>query len=173
MGPADTSGLPRLSDAHTVSGFQSGATELDDWLRHKALRGQRSGNAATYVATKDGRVLGYYALAAGGCERRAAPGSVARNSPDPVPVLLIARLAVDQSVQGRGLGRRLLSDALQRCAKVSLDVGFRAVLIHARDQTAIDFYRAHADFVTSPTDANHLFLRVDQLQRAAFGEQSR
>lgn len=169
MDLADIPELPRLTEHHRLDEFDCGVDELDKWLRRRALEGQRVGNATTYVATSGAVVQGFYALAAGGCEPGVAPGAVRRNPPDPVPVLLLARLAVDRRVQGRGLGGRLLGDALRRCAKVSLDIGFRAVLIHALDDAAVSFYQSKATFLESPTDPHHLFLRVDHLRQMAFG----
>lgn len=161
--------LPRLDETHDYTSFASGADELDDWLRSRALKGQAVGNANVYVATQDHAVVGYYALASAGVERESAPGRVRQNAPDTVPCVLLARLAVDKSVQGMGVGRFLLDDALRRCAKVSLDVGFRAVLVHARDDTARSFYGHQFPFQASPLDPLHLFLRTDLLQREVFG----
>lgn len=160
--------LPKLASEHDCSGFDSGAGELDDWLRTRALKGQLVGNATTFVVESEGRVFGFYALASGGVEHGSASGAVRRNSPDPIPVLLLARLAVDQRAQGRGVGRRLIQEALLRSVQVSEHVGFRALLIHCRDETARDFYVHHVPaFLPSPTEELHLMLPLQRLREVA------
>lgn len=157
--------LAKLSDHHDLVGFASGATELDDWLKQRALEGQAVGNATVFVVEHELSVVGYYALASAGVEHGAAPGTVKRNAPDPIPVLLLARLAVDARAQGRGIGRRLIQDALIRALRISDDVGFRAILVHCRDEAARDFYVRHVPaFVASPTEALDLMLPLKQLR---------
>ena len=163
-------GLPKLSSRHDLSQFRSGAEELDDWLRRRALNGQNVGNATVFVVAHGDRVLGYYALASGGVELSSAPGPVRRNAPNPVPVLLLARLAVDERVHGRGIGSRLLQDALHRSLLVSANVGFRAVLVHCRDEAARHFYMRHVPaFVSSPTESLYLMLPLGQLRDIVTG----
>lgn len=158
--------LPRLGEHHHVDEFRSGAKELDEWLTQRALSGQETGNAAVFVFEHEDRVLGCYALASAAVEHRDAPGPVKRNAPAPIPVLLLARLAVDSRAQGRGIGRRLIQDALTRALKVSEDVGFRAILVHCRDEHARAFYLAHVPaFVPSPTEALHLMLPLKQMRQ--------
>lgn len=153
---------------HEVGEFSSGADELDEWLRERALKGQEVGNASVFVIAKEQRVLGYYALAPAGVEPRDVPGKVRRNAPSPVPVLLLARLAVSQHAHGRGLGRLLLRDAMLRAIRVSEDIGFRAQLIHCRDESARDFYRSVVpQFMDSPTEPLHLLLPLTALVAAA------
>ncbi len=157
--------LPRLSDLHDLADFSSGAPELDEWLQTRALKGQAVGNSAVFVFEHGGSVFGYYALASAGVEHVSAPGAVRRNAPDPIPVLLLARLAVDTRAQGRGIGRRLIQDALVRALRVSEDIGFRAVVVHCRDESAQKFYLRHVPaFVSSPTEALHLMLPLKQLR---------
>ncbi len=146
-----------LTAEHDVSGFRCGDDSLDEWLRRFALTNQASGSARTFVSCLDGRVVGYYALASGAVSRACAPARVAKAMPEPVPVLLLARLAVDGAVQGRGLGWRLLRDAVLRTLQVAGHVGVRALLAHALDQAAADFY-ARYDFKPSPTDPLHMVL---------------
>jgi predicted N-acetyltransferase YhbS len=146
-----------LTAGHDVSGFRCGDDSLDEWLRRFALTNQASGSARTFVSCLDGRVVGYYALASGAVSRACAPARVAKAMPEPVPVLLLARLAVDGAVQGRGLGWRLLRDAVLRTLQVAGHVGVRALLAHALDQAAADFY-ARYDFKPSPTDPLHMVL---------------
>ena len=140
---------------------------MDAWLRQRAWKGQIVGNATVYVFEHHGSVLGFYAITAGGVEHLNAPGEVRRNAPNPIPVLLVARLGVDVKAQGRKLGRLLLQDALLRAIQISETIGFRALLIHCRDETARDFYmHAVPSFQPSPTDALHLFMPLDALRRA-------
>ncbi len=160
--------LPKLSEHHDLSGFQCGAAEIDDWLQKRARKGQQVGNASVYVFAKDDRVLGFYAFATGGLERMHAPRAVRQNAPDPVPVVLLARLGVDQSAQGRGIGYVLMQDAVLRTARVSQDVGFRALLIHCRDEAARGFYLAQVkNFLESPTDPLNLFLTTETILKFA------
>jgi GNAT superfamily N-acetyltransferase len=157
--------LPKLSEHHLLDGFRCGAEDLDDWLVRRALKGQDVGNANVFVLEHGQRVLGYYALASAAIEHHDAPSKVKRNAPTPIPALLIARLAVDTQVQGRGIGRRLIQDALIRALKVSEEVAFRAILVHCRDEGARDFYTTQVPaFVASPTEALHLMLPLKQLR---------
>src|SRR5690349_25573 len=103
-----------LSDDHTLESFSSGELSLDEWLRRRARPNQVSGASRTYVVCEGTRVVGYYALASGAIVQAEAPGRFRRNMPDPIPVVILGRLAVDQSQQGRGLGRALFRDAAQR-----------------------------------------------------------
>jgi predicted N-acetyltransferase YhbS len=146
-----------LTTEHDIAGFRCGEDSLDTWLRRFALTNQASGSARTFVTCLNDRVVGYYALASGTVSRASAPERVAKAMPEPVPVLLLARLAVDQSVQGQGLGWRLLRDAILRTLQVADHVGVRALLAHALDQSAADFY-ARYDFQPSPTDPLHMLL---------------
>jgi GNAT superfamily N-acetyltransferase len=146
-----------LNANHNVAGFVCGDDSLDEWLRRYALINQASGSARTFVTCMDDRVVGYYALASGAVSRAGAPPRVAKAMPEPFPVLLLARLAVDQAVQGHGLGWRLLRDAVLRTLQVADHVGVRALLAHALDQRAAEFY-ARYDFQPSPTDPLHMML---------------
>lgn len=148
----------KLTKAHDRTGFESGAAELDEWLKKYSWQNQRANNATTYVSTFRGRVVGYYAITVAGYQRSAAPEAIARRAPDAVPCFLLARLAIDLEWQGRGLGWGLLRDAMQRVLLVSKSVGAPALLVHARDDTAREFYLHHADFLQSPVDPLHLFL---------------
>lgn len=157
--------LAKLSAEFDCSAFDSGAEELDEWLKRRALKGQEVGNATTFVVVHDSTVFGYYALASGAVERDDAPRSVRQNAPQPTPVLLIARLAVDRRAQGRGIGRRLVQDALVRSLQISEQVGFRALIVHSRHEAARDFYVHHVPaFVPSPTEELHLLLPLQQIR---------
>jgi GNAT superfamily N-acetyltransferase len=153
-----------LSAALDVTGFDSGTAELDLWLRRHALASHQSGGARVYVAHRGDRVVGYYAVAAASVERAMTPGRVSKGMPrHPIPVILLARLAVDRREQGKGLGAALLKDALLRAASAADAIGARAVLVHAKDEDAARFY-AHFDFEASPSDPLHLFLLMKDLR---------
>jgi len=119
-----------------------------------------------FVTLSDSKVVGYYALATGGVERANAPSRVTSGVPaHPIPVVLLARLAVDSSTQKNGLGRQLLRDALIRVEAAANEIGIRALLIHAKDEAARDFYMKQAEFEPSPTDPLHLFLLMKDLKK--------
>lgn len=159
----------KLSPAHDTSGFDCGVEDLTVWLRRWALVNPRAGNASVFVTCRGDQVVGYYALAVGGVEKGQAPSDIKRGGvPIQVPCLLLARLAVDKGSQGAGIGRGLLVDALRRALRVSEEVGIRAMLVHARDETARDWYIRQAEFVPSPTDPLHLFLHL-KYARALLG----
>ena len=146
-----------LTAGHDIAAFRCGEDSLDEWLHRFALANQASGSARTFVTCLDGRVAGYCALATAAVSKASAPARVAKAMPEPVPVLLLARLAVDQTMQGHGLGWRLLRDAILRTLQVAEHVGVRALLAHALDQRAAAFY-ARYDFRPSPTDPLHMLL---------------
>lgn len=152
-----------LTDRHIVDGFACGQPVLDDWLRRRALANQSSGATRTFVvADPTWRVLGYYALAAGAVARSDATATVRRNMPDPLPVLVLARLAVDRGSQGRRLGAALLQDAVHRAVAVSGDAGVRALLVHALDDRARQFYEYYGS-QPSPIHPMTLMLRLRAL----------
>lgn len=129
---------------HRLEAFECGEITLDEWLKRRALVNQLSGASRTFVtADREGRVYGYYALAAGAVAHQAATGSVRRNMPDPIPVMVLARLAVDRRAQGIKLGASLLRDAVDRALTVSHNAGVRALLVHALNERAREFYEYH------------------------------
>jgi len=149
-----------LDPAHDVGGFDSGEPVLDDWLRRRALRNQDSGASRTFVVVdQGGAVQGYYALAAGAVDRTRATGAVRRNMPDPIPVLVLGRLAVALTVQGQGLGADLLRDAVLRSARLAGEAGIRALVVHALHEPAKRFYLHHG-FGESAIDPLVLMLRI-------------
>ena len=156
-----------LSAAHFISHFDCGHASLNHWLKKKALKATRPGSSArTYVVCKqDQTVLGYYALASGSVSREDVPGEVRRNTPDPVPIVLLARLAVDVSVKGQGLGRGLLKDAFLRVYAAAEHIGIRAMLVHAIDEQARLFYLKHG-FYDSPTNDMTLMLTINEIENA-------
>ena len=148
-----------------LSQFDSGRAVLDDWLRQRAMRNESAGASRTYVVCDGSRVVGYYCLASGSVESRGTPGRVRRNMPDPIPVMLMGRLAVDRTQQGTGLGRALLKDAVLRTLTAAEIGGVRALLVHALDASAAAFYR-HNGFLASPLDPFVLMLPLDTARRA-------
>ncbi len=140
-----------ISKEDMIDCFDSGSLALDRWLTAHALQNQESGASRTYVVREAGRVVAYYSIAVGSVERSRAPGGIRRNMPDPIPVMILARLAVARTHQGQGLARALARDALIRTLKVSEIAGIRAVTVHAIDAQAAAFYQ-HLGFRQSPVD---------------------
>lgn len=135
-----TSPQPLLAQ-HQTAHFSCGEATLEDWLKRRALANQASGASRTFVvADPQLRVMGYYAMAAGAVSHQLATSSVRRNMPDPVPVLVLARLAVDLQAQGMKLGAALLQDAVTRAHSVAQNIGVRALLVHALNDRAKLFY---------------------------------
>lgn len=150
-----------LVASHVISEFDCGEASLDDWLKRRALINQVSGASRTFVVTdQDNRVCGYYALAAGAVAHQLATGSVRRNMPDPIPVLVLARLAVDHRAQGIKLGAALLKDAVARAGSVAQNAGVRALVVHALNENAKAFYQ-HYGFAESPINPLTLMLRLN------------
>lgn len=155
----------KLAKEHDRSEFDSGAPELDEWLKRYARQNQLANNATTYVTvTPDGQVMGYYAIAMSAYERLNAPAAVARGAPDPIPCILLARLAVDRRVQGMGVGANLLRDALVRALDLSESIGVRAVLVHCRDEHAKAFYLANAGFERCPAEGLQVMVSIKALR---------
>jgi GNAT superfamily N-acetyltransferase len=156
----------KLTREDVREGFDSGAPELEEWLARYSWQNQRADNATTYVTVLDGRVVGYYAIAVANVTSESAPVAVAKGAPRQVPCLLLARLAVDEVMQGLGLGQGLLVDALRRTVSLADAVGIRTLLVHARDDAARQFYLAQAEFLESPSDPLHLLLPVKDIVRS-------
>jgi GNAT superfamily N-acetyltransferase len=153
-------GAPRpISEADEVAGFDSGEPSLDEYLRGRALANHVVGASRCFVTCRDGRVVGFYALASAAVERAGTPGRVRRDMPDPVLVILLSRLAIDAKHQGQGLGAQLLRDSITRAVAAAEIVGVRALLMHALHDQARAFY-AHFGFEPSPTDPLHLLLLI-------------
>ena len=149
-----------LTDNHDLSDFDCGEPLLNDWLKRRALANQASSVSRTFVVVDNRlRVIGYYALSAGAVAHRDSTGAVRRNMPDPIPVMVLARLAVDRNAQGKQLGGALLKDAVSRTLAVSENAGVRALLVHALHEKAKAFYR-HYGFEVSPIDPMTLMLRL-------------
>lgn len=158
------SAVQKLHASHEVA-FECGKEPLDRFLKRYALANQKAGSAQTYVVCRGERqVVGYYSLAVGAVEHAEAPERVSKGlARHPIPVMLLARLAIDRSEQGKGLGVALLKDALLRTAQAADIAGIRALLVHAKDEQARIWYEGF-DFEPSPTDPYHLFLLMKDLR---------
>ena len=144
--------------------FECGEAILDEWLKRRALANQLSGASRSFVVSnEDGRVCGYYAMAAGAVSHQLATSGVRRNMPDPIPVMVLARLAVDRKAQGLHLGAALLQDAINRALTVAQSVGVRAILVHAQHDKAKSFYE-HYGFQPSPIHPMTLMLRLSNVK---------
>ena len=154
-----------LRPDHDLAGFACGRPSLDDWLRQRALKNQISGALRTYVVCEEDAVVAYYSLATGAVDSRRTPGKVRRNRPDPIPAMVLGRLAVDTSRQGQGLGRALLKDAILRTLKAAEFAGIRCLLVRALDEQAVGFYRRNG-FLDSPIDPLVLMLPLATARRA-------
>jgi GNAT superfamily N-acetyltransferase len=168
-GDAGISAPEKLQPDHDLTAFESGTPVLDDWLRRRALANQASGASRTYVVRAGKHVAGYYALAAGAIAQGAATGRTRRNMPDPVPVMVIGRLAIDSRHQGRGLGRALLRDAVLRTMQAAEIAGIRAILVHAISEDAKRFYE-RCGFQPSPVDPMTLMITMRGAEQALFPE---
>jgi len=154
----------KLTAKHDVSDFDSGEPLLDNWLRRRALANEDQGSSRTYVACAQKRVVGYYTLAVGAVAHTGAPGRVKRNMPDPVPVMVLGRLAVDKGFQGHGIGSGLLRDAVLRTIQAAEIAGIRAILVHAISETAKRFYQGYG-FIASPIDPMTVMITVAEARK--------
>lgn len=155
-----------LTRSHDRNVFNCGVSALNEYLKQYALQNQKKHAARTYVSTRAKRVVGYYTLAYGSVGPDEAPPSVkAGLAKHRIPVILLARLAVDLTERGQGLGAALLKDALRRTLQAAEIAGLRAMIVHAKDDTAKRFYEKHG-FEPSPIDAYHLFLKVSNILKS-------
>ena len=152
-----------------VSGFDCGVPELNIYLIRHALHNHRAGAAKTFVATANDEVAGYYSLAASQVVHAAAPERIRKGlAAHPVPVVLLARLAVDSRWQGKSLGRALLKDAILRVLTAAEGIGIRALLVHAKDDKAQAFYQRFG-FEPLPEHSLHLMLLLKDAKRQLHG----
>jgi GNAT superfamily N-acetyltransferase len=157
-----------IDRSHDTASFDCGVAPLNEYLKKYALLNHQNRSARTYVAMRGSRLVGYYTLAAGSVSRSEVPPRVAQGLGQyPVPITLLARLAVDDSEKGKGLGRGLLKDAVLRALQASEIVGSRAIVTHAKDEAAKAFYQKF-NFVASPINELHLYLLMKDIQ-AIFG----
>jgi GNAT superfamily N-acetyltransferase len=161
-----------LLDYHQVADFASGEIALDDWLKRRARANQVSGASRTYVVCEDAvgvrRVVANYALASGVVAVDAAPGRFRRNMPNPIPVVVLGRLAVDRAWQGRGIGRGMVRDAAMRVAHAADAIGIRGILVHAISEEAKSFYEK-LGFDASPLEPMVLMVTLADIRTALAG----
>ena len=160
VNPPDPSAPEGLKAEHKLDAFDSGVPVLDDWLKRHARKNEESGASRTYVLCIEQKVIGYYTLAAGSILRARVPSRVRRNMPDPIPVMLLGRLAVDRSCQGKGFGKGLLRDAVLRTIHAAGTAGIRAILVHVISEDAKHFYKA-CGFQQSPVDPMTLLVPME------------
>ena len=158
-----------ISARHDLSEFDSGEPVLDEWLRRRALHNKTGGASRTYVVCAGGKVVGYYALSAGAIAHAGAPGRIKRNMPDPIPVIILGRLAVHQGLQGKGVGTALLRDAVLRTMQAAEIAGIRALLVHALSDTAKRFYQKYG-FIESPVDPMTIMITIAKARKILAGK---
>ena len=152
-----------LSDQHDLSTFDCEEASLNDWLLRRARANQLSGGSRTFVVCAGAtRVVGYYCLSAYTVAHTQATGSIRRNMPDPVPMMLVGRLAVDRNLKGKGLGGALLKDAILRVVQIAEQAGVRGIVVHAISEDVKRFY-AKWGFRESPTDPLALMARLSDI----------
>ena len=157
-----------ISSDQLVDDFDCGELSLDHWLKKRALKNQASDASRCFVICDGRSVIGYYSLSAGGISHEAAPKAMRRNMPDPLPVLLIGRLAIDMKYHNQGLGRALLRDAMLRAVHIASDTGVFAIMVHALSEQAKRFYLS-SGFVESPLQPMTLIMTLATV-RAVFAE---
>lgn len=155
-----------LSDTHAIEAFDSGVVVLDDWLKKRARGNQASGATRTFVvADEKGEVAAYYSLSTGSIAHVEATGKFKRNMPDPIPVVILARLAVARDHHGKGLGRGLVKDCAKRVLAAGEEIGIRGLLVHAISDEAKAFYEA-VGFKESPLNAMTLMVTMEELRQS-------
>jgi GNAT superfamily N-acetyltransferase len=172
MSAARLSPPEKLSAGHDLSGFDSGEPVLDDWLRRRAAQNEAAGASRTYIVCAGEKVAGYYSLAVGAAAHADSPGRIKRNMPDPIPVMVLGRLAVDKSFQGQGVGAGLLRDAVLRTVQAAEIAGIRALLVHAISERAKRFYEAYG-FISSPVDPMTVMIGLSEAEKIMSGERRR
>lgn len=152
-----------LAAEHDVSAFSCGQVSLDEWLKRRALPNQKSGASRTYVVTDGERVVAYYALASGALASSEATGKLKRNMPDPIPMAILGRLAIDRGLQGQGLGRALFRDAALRVLAAAETIGIRGMIVHAISDEAAAFYSA-LGLEASPQEPRTMLITLAELE---------
>lgn len=155
----------KLSELHQLEHFQSGEESLDRWLKQRAKKNERDGASRTYVVCSENQVVGYYCLANGAIASQIATGKTRRNMPDPIPVMVIGRLAVDKNWQGRGIGKALLRDGILRILQAAEIAGIRAILVHAISEAAKQFYE-RCGFTASPMEPMTLMITIADAEKS-------
>lgn len=160
---AEISAPEPLSANHNIEAFDCGEPVLNNWLVRRAMKNEAAGASRTFVVSKNKKVIAYYVLATGSVMHNNAPSKVKRNMPEPVPVMVLARLAVDKNMHSMGLGRGLLRDAILRTLSVSKQAGIKALLVHALSEKARKFY-LRCGFIESPLDSMVLMITLKDAQ---------
>jgi GNAT superfamily N-acetyltransferase len=161
--------VEKLSPDHSIEGFDCGKEALNRYLVSYAWQNQQAGAARTYVGLLGDAVIGYHTLAVGHVNQEDAPERLTKGlARHPIPIMLLARLAVDRRWHGQGVGKALLKDAMQRTLQAAEIAGIRAFAVHAKDDEASTFYRKF-DFIPSPTDPMHLFVLLKDVRRIIAG----
>ncbi len=160
--PDGLSAPESIAEHHDLEPFDFGEPELDSWLRKRALANEREHASRTFVVCSGKIVVGYYCLAAGSVARADAPGSIRRNMPQSIPVIVLGRLAVDRRWSGKGIGAGLLKDAVVRSIQVTQEIAARALLVHAISEPARKFYLKFG-FVESPINPMTLMINLSRL----------
>jgi len=150
---------------HQLAHFDCGEPSLDDWLKRRAAKNQANGSSRTYVVCKDDAVVGYYCLRVGAIGHVGALSPVTRNRPDPIPVLVLGRLAIHKEYQLKGIGTALLNDAIRRAIQAAEIAGVAALLVHAISEQARRFYRSRG-FIESPVKPMTLCLMLATVDMA-------
>ncbi|MDN5870151.1 MAG: GNAT family N-acetyltransferase [Nitrococcus sp.] len=154
-----------LADHHDTGPFTSGVESLDSWLKYRAMKNQATGASRTFVVCEGQRIVAYYALASSAIAVNEAPGRFRRNMPDPIPIVVLGRLAVDRSVQGKGIGRALVRDAGRRVVQAADTLGIRGLIVQAISTEARAFY-VEVGFAPSPLDPMTLMITLADLKAA-------
>lgn len=152
-----------LNDDHPIEGFHSGVATLDDWLKRRARANQANGASRTFIVCDGNKVVGYYALASGAISTKNAVGSLRRNMPEPIPVVVLGRLAVDQAYQARGLGRAMFQDCALRVSHAADIIGISGIIVHAISEEAKAFY-LKLGFDPSPIEPMTLMVRLADIR---------
>ena len=158
-----------LNDSHLLDTFRCTEPELEHWLKQRARKNQQDGASRCFVICDGDTVAGYYALAAGSVLHTQAPGNIRRNMPDPIPVVVLGRLAIHTDFQGHGLGTDLLKDAVLRSLRLARELGIRAMLCHAINNTAKQFYLHHG-FIECPDEPMTTVLNLAKLASAGVAD---
>jgi hypothetical protein len=153
-----------LKKSHELSFFDCGKAILNDWLREKSHENEQKGASRTYVICCENKVVGYSCLANGSAMRSTAPGSLRRNMPELIPIMILVRLAVDINHQGKGIGMGLVKDAVMRTLRASQIVGIRGILVHAIDEDAKYFYQNQCGFKVSPVNSLTLMVTLAEIK---------
>lgn len=153
-----------IASTHDVTSFDCVDATLNDWLQRRAIKNENCGASRTFVVCEDNTVIGYYSLSVGAIAREETSGKVRRNMPDPIPVMVLGRLAVDANWQAKQIGIGMLKDAIQRTIIVAEQAGIRALLVHALSDKAKSFYQ-HWGFHETPTNDITLMIRLDEARK--------